>query len=235
MPAHKAQRGLELATRHNIHTEPLPSTGTYKPGAQNQVRSRNSGAHQVVGAHHLGPSIRLEGAEDVVLGTIREAIEQQVHAQQQQSVHAIPGLAALLATRLAGVQREHRHARRHGGHNQILVQRIPALEDGDVQQHDGEQLAALGEQEGDVVDVGEGRVAEGGCERACERDEQQRRQDPARGYNRRDGLPARRAEVQVQRAGRRGEQRLDRVKEHRVLEDLGGPGRAVWCRRELLL
>jgi hypothetical protein len=34
-----------------------------------------------------------------------------------------------------------------------------------VEEHDGQQFAGFGEDEGYVVDVGEGGVAEGGCER----------------------------------------------------------------------
>ncbi|KAK5631994.1 hypothetical protein RRF57_007708 [Xylaria bambusicola] len=100
------------------------------------------------------------------------------------------------------MQREDGDAGRHGRHDHVLVQRIPLAEDGDVQKHDGEQFAALGEQEGDVVDVRERGVTEGGRERARQRHEEQRHQY-ARGRD--DGGHAhafRRAEVQVHGARR---------------------------------
>lgn len=65
------------------------------------------------------------------------------------------------------MEREDCYSGGHGGDDEVLVQRIPFPENGDVEEHDGEQLAALGEQERDVVDVREAGVAEGGGERAC--------------------------------------------------------------------
>lgn len=79
------------------------------------------------------------------------------------------------------------------------------------------------------------RVAERAGERARQRDKEEGRQDAARGYDRRDGFIGGFAKQQVQRACRRGEQRLDRVEEHRILEDLCGSRRAMGRRRELLL
>lgn len=51
-------------------------------------------------------------------------------------------------------------ARGDGRDDQVLVEGVALAEDGDVQEHDGEQLAALGQEEGDVVDVREARVPE---------------------------------------------------------------------------
>lgn len=83
--------------------------------------------------------------------------------------------------------------------------------------------------------MGEGGVAEGGREGARQRDEQQRHQD-ARGRD--DGRHGRAlgcAEPQIQCACGGREQRLDRIQEHGILEDLGLARRAVWRRRELFL
>lgn len=104
-----------------------------------------------------------------------------------------------------------------------------------MEEHDREQLAALGEQEGDVVDVREARVPEGAGEGAGERDEEEGPEDAARGDDGRDGVSARRAGVEVDGSRRRGEERLDRVQEHRVLEHLGRARCAVGRRREFLL
>lgn len=48
------------------------------------------------------------------------------------------------------------------GHDEIFVQGIGFSKDGQVEEHDGEEFAGFGEDEGYVVDVGEGGVAEGG-------------------------------------------------------------------------
>ena len=65
------------------------------------------------------------------------------------------------------MEREDGDARRHGRHDEVFVEGVAAAEDGDVEEHDGEEFAAFGEEEGDVVDVGEGGVAEGRGEGAC--------------------------------------------------------------------
>lgn len=80
-------------------------------------------------------------------------------------------------TLLTRVQREDGDAGRYGRHDHVLVQRVALAEDGDVQEHDGQQLAALGEQEGNVIDVRERGITEGGRERARQRDEQEWHQD----------------------------------------------------------
>jgi hypothetical protein len=41
-----------------------------------------------------------------------------------------------------------------------------------VEEHDGKEFAGFGEDEGYIVDVGEGGVAERGGERRCEGDEE---------------------------------------------------------------
>lgn len=145
MPPHERQRGLELArVPRNIHAEPLAHGGMHEPRAQEQVSGGDSGAHQVISAHHLGSGVRLEGAEYVILGAVRQTIEQQVHAQQQQAPRAVAAVRVPLLVRLARVQREDGDAGRHGGHHEVLVEGVAAPEDGDMQKHDGQQLAALG-------------------------------------------------------------------------------------------
>lgn len=46
--------------------------------------------------------------------------------------------------------------------DEVLVERVAFAEDRQMQEHDGEELAGLGEDEGDVVDVSEGGIAERG-------------------------------------------------------------------------
>lgn len=238
---HEGQRVLELAgAAGDVHAEPLADARVDQPGAQDEVRGHDGHAHEVVSAHHLGARVGLEGAEDVVLRAVGEAVEQEVNAQQQQAPRAIPlrraaAAAAVALALLARVQREDGDAGGHGGDDHVLVQRVALLEDGDVQEHDGQQLAALGEQEGDVVDVGERGVAEGGGEGARQRDEEQRHQDARRRDDGRHGRALGRAEPQIHGARRGGEERLDGVQEHGVLEQLGLAWRAVRCRRELFL
>ena len=60
----------------------------------------------------------------------------------------------------------------HEGDDEVFVERIGFAEEGQVQEHYGEEFAGFGEDEGDVVDVGEGGVAEGGGERGGQGDEE---------------------------------------------------------------
>ena len=46
--------------------------------------------------------------------------------------------------------------------DEVLVERVAFAEDRQMQEHDGEKLAGLGEDEGDIVDVSEGGIAERG-------------------------------------------------------------------------
>ena len=48
------------------------------------------------------------------------------------------------------------------GDDEIFVQGEALAENGEVEEHDGEELAGFGEDEGNVVDMVEGGVAEGG-------------------------------------------------------------------------
>lgn len=88
---------------------------------------------------------------------------------------------------LARVQREDGDAGGDGRDDEILVQGVALAEDGDVEEHDGEELAALGEQEGDVVDVGETGVAKGAGETARDGHEGQGTENAARGDDGRHG------------------------------------------------
>ncbi len=55
--------------------------------------------------------------------------------------------------------------------DEIFVEGVRFAEDGEVEEHDGEEFAGFGEDEGDVVDVGEAGVAEGGGEGGGDGDE----------------------------------------------------------------
>ena len=140
---HELEGLAELAgATGDVHAEPLADAGLDEPGAEDQVGGGDGGAHEVVGAHHLGARVGLEGAEDVVLGAVGKAVEQQVDGQQQQApghvALRIVGRRVLLgAALLARVQREDGDARRHGRDHQVLVQGVALAEDGDVQEHDG--------------------------------------------------------------------------------------------------
>ena len=55
--------------------------------------------------------------------------------------------------------------------DKVLVERIVFAEDGEVEEHHGEELAGFGEDVGYVVDVGERSVAERGCKGGGDGDE----------------------------------------------------------------
>lgn len=71
-------------------------------------------------------------------------------------------------------------------HDEVLVQREAFLKERDVEKHDGEEFARLCEDEGDVVNVGKGCIAEGGRETRSNGYEEQRKHNfPRRKYRRR--------------------------------------------------
>lgn len=222
----EAQGGVQLAAAAGdvCHAEPLAQGGADEVGAEQQVGAGQGGAHHVVGAHHLRAAVGPELGDDVVLGAVGEPVEEQVDAEQQHAPGRLPavrrGLAALvlLAPR---VQREDGHARRHGRDDEVLLQGVPAPEERDVEKHDGQQLARLGEREGDVVDVRERGHAEGRGQRLREGDQEQRREHAVRGDDGRDGLAAGRGPPEIQGAGDGGEDRLDGEEEDGELPHLG--------------
>ena len=236
MPPQKRQRRRQLPrAARNIHPEPLTQRRVHEPRAQEQITPGNHRRQQIIRRHHLRPGIRLERLEDVVLRAVGQAVKQQIDAEQQHAPRRLPRVRrrCVLLVLAAGVQREDGHAARHGRDDQVLVQRVALAEDGDVQEHDGQQLAALCEDEGDVVDVRERGVAEGRGERVGEGDEEERGQDGARGDQGGSGLPAGRTEDAEELAAGRGEERLDGEEEDGELEALAF--RAVGGGRELLL
>lgn len=97
------------------------------------------------------------------------------------------------------------HAQRHQSHHGVLVERVALAEDGQVQEHDGEQLAALGQDERHVVDVLEAGVAERRGETAGQRDERQGTEYARRGEDGRRRSVARFRGQEVYVAGQEGE------------------------------
>lgn len=150
----------------------------------------------------------------MVLGAVGEAVEEQVDAEKEKTPRYV-GLVRLgrPLVLLARVQSEDGHTGRDGRDNEILVQRVALAENGDVQEHDGQQFAALGEQEGDVVDVRETGIAKGTGQAAGDGNEGQRAKDAARGNDGWHTRALRSRNEEVQRADNGCEQRLNRVEE----------------------
>lgn len=90
-----------------------------------------------------------------------------------------------------------------------------------MQEHDGEQLAALGQYISNVVNVGKSGVAEGSGEGVGEGDEEERRKDLAVRNQGRRRLALRRCRHGEELAGERGKEGLNRKQEDRELEALG--------------
>lgn len=109
--------------------------------------------------------------------------------------------------------------------DKVFVERVAFAENGQMEEHDGEELAGFGEDVGDVVDMGEGGVAEGRGKGGGDGDEKEGEDDAGGGE---DGGCAGRGAVgnkQVEVAGEGGEARLDGVEEDGVLEfGRGGSG-----------
>jgi hypothetical protein len=133
------------------------------------------------------------------------------------------------------VEGEDGDAEGDGADDEVLVGRVAAAPEGGVEEHDGDELAGLCEEEGDVVDVGEGGVAKGRGEGGGDGDEEEGEDDAPRREDggQRGGGAAAPGEVEVARDG--GEEGLDRVEEDGVLEDLGLVGGTVGGGCEFLL
>lgn len=236
MPPQKRQRRLQLPRpAGHIHAKPLPDRRPDQPRTQHQIPPCDQRPQQVIRRHHLRPRIPGERAKDIILRAVRQPVKQQVNPQQQHPPGRLPGVAAGLVLAAAGMKREDGDAARHGRDDQVLVQRVSLAEQGDVQRHDGQQLAALGEDVGDVVDVGERGVAEGGGEGVGEGHEAEREEDLPRGDQGRGGLVGRGGEDGEELAAEEGEEGLDGQEEDGKLEAFWGRGRAVGGGGELFL
>lgn len=234
---HELNGRIQLASAaSNVHSEPLSSTGRDERRAAEEVKGRNDGAHDVVGAHHLRPAERAKRLKDVILGTVGKTIKEEVDTQQQQTPRDVcllgPGGLLMLAPRVEG---EDGNAECHGGHDQVLVDGIALPEDCNVEEHDGEELAALGQQEGDVVDVRKAGVAKGTGQAVGDCDERERAEDAARREDGRHGSAFRGRGQEIDEADGGSEERLDRVEEDGEVPDLWCVGRAVRLGRQLLL
>lgn len=226
---HEFNGGVHLAgTTNNVHAEPLANSKGDERRASNEVQGRHGGAHDVVGAHHLRPAKGAEGLKDVILGAVGEAIKQEVDAQQQQSPGEVCFLRQLgLFVFAIRVQSEDGHASSDGGHDGVLVDRVALPENGNVEEHDGQQLAALGQQESDVVNVRKTGVAKGAGQAVCDGDKHEGAEDATRRENRRHGGAFRSRDQEVDEANGRGEERLNGVEEDGKPPDLWCVGRAV--------
>ena len=58
------------------------------------------------------------------------------------------------------MKRKRCHAQGHQQHHAILVQRIAFPKDGEMEEHDGQEFARFGEDEGKIVDVPETGIPE---------------------------------------------------------------------------
>lgn len=226
---HELNGGVQLASAtSNVHSEPLSNTGRDERRAAEEVKGRNDSAHDVVGAHHLRSAERAKRLKDVILGAVGKAIKEEVDAQQQQTPRDVcllrPGGLLVLAPRVEG---EDGHAKRHGGHDQVLVNGVALPEDCNVEEHDGEELAALCQQEGDVVDVRKAGVAKGTGQTIGDCDERERAEDAARREDGRHGCALRGRGQEIDEADGGSEERLDRVEEDGEVPDLWCVGRAV--------
>ena len=120
----------------------------------------------------------------MVLGAVCEAIEEEVDREEGQAPDGRLFDAGARGGFLRGrgvVESEDRDAGSDEGDDEVFVEGIAFSEDGEVQEHHGEELAGFGEDESDVVDVGETGVAKGGCEGGGDGDEDEWEENGARG------------------------------------------------------
>ncbi len=208
-----------------------------REGGEQEVGGGEEGAEDILGGHHLRAGVGLvaAGGEDVVLGGVGEAVEEEVDGEKEEAPGAVCRLRRPLAGRGGGggfprvVEGEDGDAGGDEGHDGVFVQRVALAEDGQVQEHDGQELARFREDEGDVVDVREAGVAEGRGEGGGDGDEDQGAEDGARWEDGAGGGGAGGGAQEVDVACQGGEGGLHRVEEDGVAEAFGGGGRAVSC------
>jgi hypothetical protein len=129
---------------------------------KDHVGACQEGGEEVLSDHHLRSCVGPEGTEDVVLGAVRQAVKKEVNAQKKEAPR---GRGSSRGRFLGGrwmVEREYRNTGSNEGHNEIFVQRIALAEDRKVQEHHREKLAGFGEDESDVVNMGEGGISKRG-------------------------------------------------------------------------
>lgn len=122
-----------------------------------------------------------------------------------------------------------------GEYNEVFVQRVLLAEESDVQEHDGEKLAGLGQDESYVVNVGEGGVSEWGGEGGSKSDEAEGEEDTSardEGWKR---FALRSCRPKVEEACEGSEGGLDGVQDNREFEKFWGLGVTVWSGGEAFL
>lgn len=119
------------------------------------------------------------------------------------------------------MQGEYRDAGGDEEDDEVFVEGIAFAEDGEVEEHHGEELAGFGEDIGYVVDVGEGGVAEGRGQGGGDGDEDEGLKNAGGGeYGGCAGGGAG-GDAEIHVAGQGGEAGLDGVEEDGVAEFRG--------------
>lgn len=118
----------------------------------------------------------------MILGGVCESIKQQIDRQEEDSPCRRPWLAlgggsSNLLARPWVVQGECRNAECNQENHSVFVQGISLAENGQMEEHDWEQFARLGENEGEVVDVRKTCISKWRSKRGRNADEDQREDD----------------------------------------------------------
>ena len=113
----QSRRKLTSVARH-VHAQPVANASSCEPGTHQEIDASDQRAHQVVGTHHLRATIRAKLGKNVILGAVRQAIEQEVYPEQKHPPRnlGVFSPAALLAL-LPRMQRKDSHTSRHGCDN----------------------------------------------------------------------------------------------------------------------
>lgn len=188
-------------------------------GVEEEVSNRQERAGCIECTHHLRTLEVLVLDEDVVLHGVGEAVKEEVHAQKHQAPGG-GGLGALAFLAGGGVvEGEDGDAGGDGGDDGVLVEGVGAAEDGEVEGHHGHEFAGFGEDEGDVVDVLEGGVAEGGGQGLTYCYEEELAEDVEIGEDGGGGGAGFGGAAEVDVADEGGEEGLDGIEDEGVAED----------------
>ena len=117
---------------------------------------------------------------DVVLSRVGETVKKQVDAEKKQTP-CTATVGSLLLGRRRVVKSKDCHTGCDECHNAVLIERVLAAEESNVQSHDREKLARLGEDEGDVIDVLERCIAKRRSQGRCDGHQEHGEDDSAAG------------------------------------------------------
>ncbi len=107
----------------------------------------------------------------MVLSAIGETVEEEIDCQECEAPKRVFLGRRRFLFRRGVVEGEDGNAGSNEEYYEVFVERVAFAEDGEVEEHHGEEFARLGKDVGYIVDMGERCVAEGRGQRGSDGDQ----------------------------------------------------------------